>query len=90
MALQKMARKGSCAAHGLGKMKPTKPHGGKRKGAGRKPALLPAFSKKLRATDKEREEFMSYLTGDAVKDFEILIHALAIWRSMAGLPVKRK
>jgi len=55
--------------------KPTT-HGGKRKGAGRKPALLPFFLKKLRASEEERKEFMSYLTGDARKDFIILLEAL--------------
>jgi hypothetical protein len=54
--------------------KPT--HGGKRKGAGRKPALLPVFLKKLRATETEWREFLSLLTGDARKDFVILLDAL--------------
>jgi hypothetical protein len=58
--------------------KPT--HGGKRKGAGRKPALFPLFLKKLRATDEEREEFASLLTGDARKDFLVILNAVRIWR----------
>lgn len=55
-------------------------HGGKRKGAGRKPALLPSFSKKLRATINERAEFFALLTGDARRDFVILMNALKRWR----------
>jgi len=51
-------------------------HGGKRKGAGRKPALFPHFLKKLRATDEERKEFISLLTGDARKDFLLILNAL--------------
>lgn len=54
--------------------KPTR--GGKRIGAGRKPAPFPSFVKKLRATDEERQEFMSFLTGDARHDFEMLLNAL--------------
>jgi len=54
-------------------------HGGKRIGAGRKPASLPSFMKRLRATKEEREEFLSYLTGDARKDFELIIEALRSW-----------
>jgi hypothetical protein len=54
----------------------TATHGGKRKGAGRKPALFPLFLKKLRATDEERAEFMSKLTGDARRDFVIILEAL--------------
>jgi hypothetical protein len=50
--------------------KPT--HGGKRKGAGRKPALLPSFNKKLRASRGDRDDFMNMLTGDATEDFNIL------------------
>lgn len=55
---------------------PNKKHGGKRTGAGRKSAFLPLHAKKLRSTDKEWEEFLSYLTGDATVDFEILLQAL--------------
>lgn len=54
--------------------KPT--HGGKRKGAGRKPASLPFFLLKLRATEAEREEFAALLTGNARKNFEIILKAL--------------
>lgn len=70
-------------------MKQTKSHGGKREGAGRKPALLPLHTKKLRASESDWQEFLSYLADDATKDFEILIHALAFWRHAAGLPVHR-
>lgn len=55
---------------------PKSTHGGKRKGAGRKPALFPVFLKKLRATNEERKEFMSLLTGDARQDFVTIIDAL--------------
>ena len=57
-------------------MKNKKSHGGKRKGAGRKPAPDPVFIKKFRASENERIEFMSYLTGDARKDFEIVFNAV--------------
>jgi hypothetical protein len=63
-------------------------HGGKRTGAGRKPALYPSFDKKLRATETERKEFMRLLTGDARKDFEMLNHALRHWLSMMDSPFK--
>lgn len=51
-------------------------HGGKRQGAGRKPAPFPVFLKKLRATNQERAEFASLLTGDARKDFVLILDAL--------------
>jgi hypothetical protein len=51
-------------------------HGGKRPGAGRKPALLPFFTKKMRATEGERKEFMSRLSADAREDFLTLLYAL--------------
>lgn len=51
-------------------------HGGKRKGAGRKPAPDPVFAKNFRASESERIEFLSLLTGDARKDFEIVFHAV--------------
>jgi hypothetical protein len=56
-------------------------HGGKRiPGPGKKlgppTSLFPYFLKKLRATDEERAEFMSKLTGDARKDFVIILEAL--------------
>jgi hypothetical protein len=54
--------------------KPT--HGGKRSGAGRKPVPFSRFLKALRATPDERAEFMSKLTGDARKDFVIILDAL--------------
>lgn len=55
---------------------PKTTHGGKRKGAGRKPALLPLHTKKLRASEDEWREFMSHLTGDARHDFVALLVAL--------------
>ena len=55
MRLQRLSR--------MDKTNPT--HGGKRKGAGRKPGSFPVFTKKLRATNKRKNEFMSMLTGDA-------------------------
>jgi hypothetical protein len=57
-------------------MKQTNTHGGKRKGAGRKPVSFPVFLKKLRATEEERAEFMSLLSGNARYDFELLFAAL--------------
>jgi hypothetical protein len=54
--------------------KPT--HGGKRKGAGRKPAAFPVFLKKFRATEADRKEFLDMLTGDANIDFLILLNML--------------
>lgn len=54
---------------------PNKSHKGK---AGRKVVPFPEFIKKLRATPAERKEFMSMLTGDARKDFEILFKALKV------------
>jgi hypothetical protein len=61
---------------------PKTTHGGKRKGAGRKPAPDPVFTKKFRASDNERIEFMSYLTGDARKDFVIVFQAVRASRSL--------
>ena len=69
---------------------PKTKHGGKREGAGRKSALKALRTKKLRATDAEWEEFLSYLTGDAIKDFETIIHALVFWRKIVDLPIKEK
>lgn len=37
---------------------------------------VPEFSKKLRATEEERAEFYAMLTGDARKDFLIILNAL--------------
>lgn len=53
--------------------KPNK-HGGKRipgpgKSLGPKPSSFPSFLKKFRATDEEREQFYTLLTGDARQDF---------------------
>ncbi len=50
-----------------------KSHPGK---AGRKPAALPYFLKKFRASKAERKEFAAMLTGDARKDFELILDAL--------------
>ena len=68
-------------------MKLNKKHGGKRMGAGRKSAFLPLHAKKLRSTENEWEEFLSYLTGDATIDFEILLQALMEWRNSGGVHV---
>lgn len=57
-------------------------HGGKRKGAGRKPAPLPLRTKKLRATEEEWKEFLSYLTGDAQMDFFLLLVALRMYEDV--------
>jgi hypothetical protein len=51
-------------------------HGGKREGAGRKISPLPVRTKKFRAYHKDWDEFLSYLTGDAQIDFEIVLLAL--------------
>jgi len=51
-------------------------HGGKRKGAGRKPAPLPERTKKFRASDKDWKEFLLYMSKDAEYDFSIVISAL--------------
>ena len=59
-----------------------KPHGGKRKGAGRKPAPDPVFIKKFRASKTERIEFMSLLTGDAREDFILVLRSLRSARSL--------
>jgi hypothetical protein len=53
-----------------------KSHGGKRKGAGRKPAPDPVFIKKFRASESERKEFMSLLSGDAREDFIMVLRSL--------------
>jgi len=55
-------------------------HGGKRKGAGRKPAPEKSFLKKFRASEAERIEFMSLLTNDAREDFLIVLAALRVAR----------
>ena len=61
-------------------MKNKKTHGGKRKGAGRKPAPEPEFLKSFRATEEERNEFMSYLTGNARQDFITILVALQMFQ----------
>jgi hypothetical protein len=53
-----------------------KTHGGKREGAGRKTTPFPTFTKKLRATEFERQELLKLLTGDARKDFILILQAL--------------
>ena len=60
----------------------TKPtHGGKREGAGRKPASFPLFLKKLRATEEERVDFNTFMTGDARHDFIVILAALKYRRN---------
>jgi hypothetical protein len=59
-----------------------KTHGGSRKGAGRKPAPEPFFHKKFRASETERIEFMSLLTGDAREDFILVLRSLRSTRSL--------
>jgi hypothetical protein len=61
-------------------------HGGKRKGAGRKPARFPAFCKRFRATDNERKDFSGLLTGDAREDFLLILKALKHWDAIKDLP----
>lgn len=63
-------------------------HGGKREGSGRKPVPFPEFTKKFRATDKERNEFMRLLTGDARKDFVMTLNAVRKWLSWMEMPFK--
>ncbi len=50
--------------------------GGKRKGSGRKPSEFLEFTKKFRASDEERKEFFLLLTGDARKDFILILSIL--------------
>lgn len=57
-------------------------HGGKREGAGRKPALLPLRTKKFRASDKDWQEFLSFLGGDAEIDFQITLVALRMYEDV--------
>lgn len=57
-------------------MKQENKRGGKREGAGRKPAPFPVFQKKLRATEEERKELSTYLTGNARYDFVEILNAL--------------
>jgi hypothetical protein len=56
---------------------PTKSHKGK---AGRKPAELPSFFLRLRATEAGKEEFYAMLTKDARKNFDVLYYALRQFR----------
>jgi hypothetical protein len=62
--------------------KPVTTHGGKRKGAGRKPGFFPVFVKKLRATEEERSMFNMYMTGDARRDFTEILDALRYRKHM--------
>ena len=59
----------------------TKPtHGGKREGAGRKPAQFPERLKKFRATDEEWAKFLSMLSDTNARwDFEIVMMALELF-----------
>jgi hypothetical protein len=57
-------------------------HGGKRKGAGRKPGSFPAFTKKFRATEAERAELAKYMTGDAREDF---LNVLTAFQSLTRI-----
>jgi hypothetical protein len=68
--------------------KPT--HGGKRIGAGRKPAPgeYPPFNKKFRANDAERSELFSLLTGDSRRDFLIVLNALR--KYVAGMNLRKE
>lgn len=64
--------------------------GGKREGAGRKPASVPAFLKKFRATDEERREFMRRMYGDSRKDFVMVLNAIRKWQSWMEMPFKEE
>lgn len=59
-------------------------HGGQRKGAGRKPAPEPFFIKKFRASETERIEFMSLLTGNAREDLILVLRSLQHSRSLTS------
>lgn len=52
---------------------PQKSHPGK---AGRKATPEPVYLKRFRATVEEQKQFISMLTGDARKDFLIIMDAL--------------
>jgi len=47
---------------------------------GRKPSPFPLFFKKFRATPERKAEFMSMLTGNAAKDFDLLFMLLKEYR----------
>jgi hypothetical protein len=68
--------------------KPT--HGGKRKGAGRKPASNPVRTKKFRAAEDEWKEFLSLLDGDARKDFLTLLLAVNLLRDKQNDEVRMR
>jgi hypothetical protein len=65
---------------------PTKSHPGR---AGRKPAPLPYFLKKLRATKEERQEFIDFMTGDASRDFRIILEALRVSEGAGRKPQEK-
>jgi len=58
-------------------------HGGANRGQGRHPA---PYCKKLKAfrppSEEAWQEFLSYLSGDLVEDFEIVFHAVRASRSL--------
>ena len=58
-------------------------HGGANRGQGRKPAPYPKRLKGFRpSSKKEWQEFLSYLSGDLVEDFEMVLSALRASRSL--------
>ena len=61
-------------------------HGGQRKGAGRKPAPYDKKMKSFRPPSPEAwEEFLSYLTGDLVEDFEIVLNGLRLYAAQQNV-----
>lgn len=61
-------------------------HGGQRKGAGRKPAPNPKKLKAFRPPSPEAwEEFLDYLSGDLVEDFEIVLTALRFYAAQQNM-----
>jgi hypothetical protein len=68
-------------------MKPNKSHGGKRKGAGRKPAADLSHTKRFRATEFEWAEFLSLLDGDTRIDFLIVLDAVR--RYFENVPARK-
>jgi hypothetical protein len=50
-----------------------KPRG---RSGGRKLSPVPLFYKKLRATPERQAEFITMMTGDAAKDFDLLFELL--------------
>jgi hypothetical protein len=75
--LQKKVRGDMSKKHARdGNKESTVLHGGWRPGAGRKASPFASFWKRFRATPDERKEFASLLTGDARKDFVLILEAL--------------